>query len=446
MADFNRPESEEDFKKNFGSIKPAMSDTQAHYESARCLFCYDAPCIQACPTGIDIPLFIRQIHTNNLSGAASTIYQSNWLGYACGQVCPTEVLCEGACVYNHQEVKPIEIGRLQSYATRHVIRDSRKIITTEKRTGYSVAIVGAGPAGIAAACELSVYGHKVIIFEAKSRPSGLVVHGVAPYKITNEQALDEVHYLQQQFGFEIAYEHPIATASDFDELENNYHAVFLGIGLGDTRNLNLKGEHLEGCWGAVEFIEHLKIRQHDFKVPDSVVVLGGGNTAMDAASECARMGAKSVTLGYRRGPGQMGAYEFEYELAKSVGVGGLWFANPIEILGETRVEAVKFERTQLTDGVLTPIEGSSFSVKCDMVIRATGQNKHQILSSISGLELEPDGSIKPGLLPYQCTNQKYFIAGDAYNGGLEVVNAVAEAKQAAQSINQYLSQELNQQV
>ncbi|GJM30340.1 MAG: dihydropyrimidine dehydrogenase subunit A [Cyclobacteriaceae bacterium] len=438
MGDFNQPESKEDFLNNFQEVKPLMNSTEALYESARCLFCYDAPCITACPTEIDIPLFIRQINTNNITGASNTIYRSNWLGNICGQVCPTEVLCEGACVYNHQNVKPIEIGRLQSYATAQAIKSGQKLKKDAKKLNQSVAVVGAGPAGLSAACELSNIGYDVTILEARSMPSGLALHGVAPYKITNEQVLAEVEYLKQQFGFTIEYNHPIANSRDMAYLDDQFQAIFLGIGLGATRSLKLPGENLHGNWGAVEFIETLKISQHQLKVPQRVVVLGGGNTAMDAASECARMGAKQVILAYRKGLDQMGAYRFEYEMAKNAGVQSLWFVNPLEILGSERVEAVKFKKTRLENDKLAILD-EEYTVPCDMVIRATGQSKQvNVFSLVEGIQYESDGGMSQGKLPFQTTNPKYFVAGDAFNGGLEVVNAVAEAKKAAVSIHQYL--------
>src|SRR5882757_517367 len=187
MAEFIPPKSEQEFEKNFSQIKPLMTNTEAYYESSRCLFCYDAPCVNACPTGIDIPLFIRQINSKNEFGSAKTIYDSNYFGYACGKVCPTEVLCEGACVYNNTDVKPIEIGRLQSYATGKAIAKGLKLFAPGKSNGKKVAVIGAGPAGIACACDLRMNGFEVDVFEAKAKPSGLTVYGVAPYKITNEE-------------------------------------------------------------------------------------------------------------------------------------------------------------------------------------------------------------------------------------------------------------------
>jgi glutamate synthase (NADPH/NADH) small chain len=440
MSEFKKPESEKEYQKNFAQIKPLMNLTEANYESSRCLFCYDAPCVNACPTSIDIPLFIRQINTGNITGAAKTIYSSNYFGNACGKVCPTEVLCEGACVYNLQEVKPIDIGRLQNFATQKVIENQTPIFKIATENGKKIAIIGAGPAGIACACELSSLGYAVTIYEAKALPSGLTVHGVAPYKITNEEVLAEVNYLQQQFGFVIHYHTPIETKEQLQNLENNFDAIFLGIGLGKTSSLGIKGENLENSIGATEFIEQLRKQKHLLDiVGKKVLVLGGGNTAMDAASEVARMGAETVTLAYRRGKEMMSAYEFEYELAKSVGVKGIFYVSPIEILGDKQVRGVKMIQTEEVNGKLQEIKGTEFEIACDMVIRATGQSKQvEFLSNVAKLAIDNKGKIVVSA-QYQTSNPKYFAGGDVLNGGAEVVNAAQHGKDAAKNIHTILN-------
>jgi glutamate synthase (NADPH/NADH) small chain len=435
MSEYKAPRSEKEFEENFSQIKPLMSNSEAYYESSRCLFCYDAPCVTACPTGIDIPLFIRQINTNNPLAAAKTIYDSNAFGYACGKVCPTEVLCEGACVYNHQDVKPIEIGRLQSYATGKAIEKDHKIYTTGKPNGKKVAIIGAGPAGISCACDLRMYGCEVDIYEAKAKPSGLTVYGVAPYKITNKEVLDEMAYLEKQFGYKVYYNKAILSKAELAELEKQYDAIFLGIGLGSTSSLNIKGEDLENCFGATEFIEKLRMEHHKVSVPSSVIVLGGGNTAMDAASESSRMGAERVLLAYRRSKQSMPAYEFEYDLAKGVGVKGMFNVAPVEILGEGKVEGVKFIRTEEKNGKLENIPGTEFTESCDWLIKATGQSKQtDFLNMINGMELDKKGRIVVDPKTFSTKNPKYFAAGDAVSGGQEVVNAVADGRRAAKGI------------
>lgn len=434
MAEFKAPENTQEFDQNFAQIKPLMNANQAYYESSRCLFCFDAPCVNACPTGIDIPLFIKKIHSGNVKGAAQTIYQSNYFGNSCGKVCPTEVLCEGACVYNHQDVKPIEIGRLQSFATTQSIKAGHTFFNPGPDTGKRVAIIGAGPAGISCAAALRQAGISAEIFEAKEKPSGLTVYGVAPYKVTNEEVLEEVDWLKNQLGFSIHYQNPISTVSQIQSLENEYDAVFLGIGLGATSVLGLPGEDKAQVLGAVEWVEELRMKKHQAGISGRVIVLGGGNTAMDAASESARMGAESVVLAYRRSKEEMGAYHFEYDLAKSVGVQGLFGVSPKEILGNGKVAGVRFVKTQIDHGKVVEIPGSEFDMPCDWVIKATGQGKRKsLLQLISGLELDQSGKIKVNAFG-KTSHQKYWAAGDAVSGGQEVVNAVADGKIAGLNI------------
>ncbi|GAA4380885.1 FAD-dependent oxidoreductase [Hymenobacter koreensis] len=443
MAEYQTPTTEQEFDLNFAQIKPLMSNTEALYESSRCLFCFDAPCIKACPSGIDIPQFIRQINTGNTTGAAKTIYEANYFGNACGKVCPTEVLCEGACVYNLNEQKPIEIGRLQSHATRKVIDSGKKLFGPGTPNGRKVAVIGAGPAGISAACELRALGYEVDVFEAKAQPSGLTLYGVAPYKITNAETLAEMEYLESQFGYKVHYNQPINSREELQALEKTYDAIFLGIGLGRTNALLLPGEERDNCIGAVEFIEQLRVQHHHVAVGKKVIVLGGGNTAMDAASESSRMGAEDVILAYRRGKEEMGAYDFEYDLAKGVGVKGLFNVAPVEIVGNGKVEGVKFIRTAIQEGQVQIVPGSEFVEPCDMVIKATGQSKQtQFLSLIPGLQTDSKGRIVADARTGQTTNPQYFASGDALNGGAEVVNAAAEAKVAARGIHEYLSNQL----
>jgi glutamate synthase (NADPH/NADH) small chain len=439
MSEYKKPQSQEEFDLNFAPKKPLMSDTEAYYESSRCLFCYDAPCIKACPTHIDIPLFIKQINTGNNDGAAKTIYDSNWLGNACGTVCPTGVLCEGACVYNHQDIKPIEIGRLQHFATNQAIQSKKVLFTPGESNGKKVAVIGAGPAGIACACELRVLGYEVDIYEAKDKPTGLTIYGIAPYKISNEEAEAEFNFLQAQLGFSVIYNSPIHSKEQLDDLENNYDAVFIGVGLGSTAPINIKGEDLDQVIGAVEFIAELRMKKHNLKVPQKVIVLGGGNTAMDAASESARMGASEILIAYRRSKDDMGAYDFEYKLALSSGVRSMFNVSPLEILGEQYVTGVRFIRTEMVDGKLRNISGTEFVVECDMVIRATGQEKHVgLYQLIDELQVDKGNRIIINE-QFQTTNPKYFAGGDAVNGGAEVVNATYDGKMAALGIHSYLN-------
>ena len=441
MAEYKKPTSEAEFKENFKQKNPLMNINEAFYESSRCLFCYDAPCIQACPTHIDIPLFIKQIQTQNTEGSAKTIFDSNWLGNACGIVCPTGVLCEGACVYNLQDVPPIQIGRLQNYATNSVIESKKEIFNPGKSNGNKIAVIGAGPAGIACACELRTLGYGVEIFEAKEAPSGLLVHGVAPYKITNEEVIKEVSYLQDQLGFAIKYNSGIHTKEQIQNLEKDYDAIFLGVGLGKTAPLYMEGEDIKGVIGAVEFIERLRKQHHQLKVPKKVVVIGGGNTAMDAASEAARMGAKKTVLAYRNSKDKMGAYGFEYDLAISAGVDSLFNVTPLEIIGNGKVEGVKFAKTEMIEGELQTNMNNVFIVRCDLVIKATGQAKQgNLFQLINDLEADNKGRLMVNEETFQTSNKKYFAGGDAINGGAEVVNAAYDGKMAAQGIHQWLNE------
>ena len=439
MAEYKKPTTEAEFKKNFKQKKPLMNDTEAYYEASRCLFCYDAPCIQACPTSIDIPLFIKQIHTDNVTGASKTIFDSNWLGNACGVICPTGVLCEGACVYNHQDVPPIQIGRLQNYATNKTIEADKTIFKVGESNGKKIAVIGAGPAGIACACEARTLGYEVDIFEAKDKPSGLTVYGIAPYKITNEEVLKEVDYLQKQLQFNIKYNTAINSKEELKSLEEKYDAIFVGVGLGATRNLGLQGEDKENVIGAVEFVEELRMKHHKLNVPKKVVILGGGNTAMDAASEAARMGARKTVLAYRNSKEKMGAYGFEYDLAISAGVDSLFNVTPLAILGNDKVEGVRLAKTEMVDGKLKTNINNTFVVRCDMVIKATGQAKQgHLYDLIDDLELDEKTRIKTND-EFQTSNEMYFAGGDAINGGAEVVNAAYDGKMAAQGIHNWLN-------
>jgi glutamate synthase (NADPH/NADH) small chain len=438
MSEYKQPKNEREFEQNFDPIKPLMNKTEAIFESSRCLFCYDAPCVKACPTLIDIPLFIRQINNGNVKGAAKTIFNSNYLGNTCGKVCPTEVLCEGSCVYIKEGVKPIEIGRLQNYATNKAITEKIKIFSAGEPVKKKVAIIGGGPAGLSCACELRSNGIKVDIFEGKSKATGLAIHGIAPYKIANQEVDDELEYLRAQFGFNIHFNHYVHGTEELKKIEKEYDAVFIGVGNANTTMLNIPGEDKTNVVGAIEIIEQLRKKHHKTVFGNKVIVLGGGNTAMDAASEASRMGSETVILAYRRAKIEMKGYEFEFDLAKSVGVKAYFNVAPVEILGDEKITGIKFIRTKTENGVITNVQGSEFVEECDMVIKATGQSRHfGLLQNIENLETDEDGRIIVND-EFRTTNSKYYAGGDAVNGGKEVVNSVAEGKSAGKNISRML--------
>lgn len=439
-------------EENFATIKPLMNDNDAVIEASRCLFCYDAPCIQACPTSIDIPMFIRQIMSRNPKGSAKTIFTQNILGKSCGTVCPTQVLCEGACVYNDMNEKPIDIGRLQAYATSYAIENNIRYFEKGAPTGKKVAVVGGGPAGLACAHELTVKGHDVTVFEASERAGGLNAYGVAPYKFTNADAAQEVAYVTE-IGFKVETGTRVVTSSEdakrapgkavhLSDLESRFDAVFLGTGLGKSRKLGIPGEDLPNVIGAAEFIYALRAQEQRVPVGQRVVVIGAGNTAVDAAVESAKLGA-DVTMVYRRSGKDQSAYDFEVEHARIEGVKFLYLASPVEITGSKTVEGLKCIKNKLEapdasgKSQITPISGSEFTLPCDMVIFATGQEKMTAFyQAVTGVTLD-NGKVVVNE-SFQTGNPKFFAGGDCINGGKEVVNAVAHGRDAARGIDKYL--------
>lgn len=435
--------SELNLEKAFETIKPKLTPNEAVIEASRCLFCYDAPCITACPTSIDIPLFIRQIMTKNTKGSAKTIFTQNILGKSCAQVCPTKNLCEGACVYHNLNEKPIDIGKLQAFASDYAIDNKIYFFEKGKPTGKKIAVIGSGPAGLACAHELTKFGHDVVVFEASQKPGGLNAYGVAPYKFTNNDAQKEVEYIQK-IGFEIRTNTMISDKKDkntisISELEKDFSAIFIGTGLGASKKIKIKGEELKGVIGATEFIYELRDKEQKIAIGKKVVVIGAGNTAIDATVESAKLGA-DVTLVYRRSENEQKAYSFEVEYAKKNGVKFIYLASPVEILGKGSVEGVKFIKNKLiSEKEIKEIENSEFIIPCDMVITAIGQESViSLFKSIQNLELK-DGKIVVNK-DYQTKNPKYFAGGDCVNGGKEVVNAVQHGRDSARGIHKYLCQ------
>ena len=434
-----------ELERNFADINPPLTASQALEEGSRCLFCYDAPCQKACPTGIDVPMFIRQILTGNIKGSAKTILEANVLGHSCGRVCPTSVLCEGACVLNGEGKRPVMIGRLQRHAVDHVLDNNISLFAPGKPNGKRVALIGGGPASLSCAFYLRLEGYETVIFDAHPKPGGLNTYGIAAYKMRADESVRETGMIREM-GVEFRCGVTVGKDISLAQLEKEYDAVFIGIGLGDTEKLGIEGESLEGSMDALTFIEQTKTRKFtDVTVGKRVAVIGGGNTAIDVATAAKRLGAEDVYMVYRRGREEMSAFDYEYELAQADGVKFIWQTAPVRIMGNGRVEALECERTELgapdASGRRSPVivRDSAFTLPVDMVVRALGQmKKTDFLKSISGLQLDC-GKIVADEQTLQTGNPKYFAGGDCLGGAAEVVDAVADGKRAAAGIHSFLS-------
>jgi glutamate synthase (NADPH/NADH) small chain len=438
--------SPEQYERNFSDIAPPMTPRQAAVESARCLFCFDAPCTVACPTHIDVPAFIKKISTGNLRGSARVILEANILGESCGRVCPTEVLCEGACVMHEKGEQPIEIGRLQRYAVDDLLDRNIHLFHAGPPNGKRAACIGAGPASLACAAELAKWGYAVTILDKHKLAGGLSTYGIAAYKTRARDALRETE-LVRQLG--VAFRQGIAVGRDlpFPDLEAQFDAIFIGLGLGETGALGIPGEDLPGVFGALEFIEQTKTKSFaEVEVGRRVACIGAGNTAIDVVTAAKRLGAESVHLVYRRSEREISAFRYEYELAKLDGVSFHWHAQPLRVLAANGVVAgLECIRTKPgapdARGRRTPepIPGSEFLLDVDMVVRAIGQKPvTEILRAVPGIEIRPNGTIAVAA-NHQTGNRKYFAGGDCVNGGKEVVDAVAEGMAAARGMDAWLS-------
>ena len=435
----------EQLEENFADINPPLTAALALEAGSRCLFCYDAPCIKACPTEINVPQFIRQIITQNLVGSARTILSANVLGHSCGRVCPTSVLCEGACVLNAEGKKPVEIGRLQRYAVDHVLNRNIQVLKASPANGHRVALIGAGPASLSCAAELRRLGYSTVIFEAKADPGGLNTYGIAAYKMKAVDSVREIEMIRA-LGVEIRCGVQVGRDVSLWQIEREYDAVFIGVGLGETEDLGVEFENIRRCIDALVFIEKTKTNDLEHvQVGKRVAVIGGGNTAIDAATAARRLGAETVYMIYRRSPEEMSAFDYEYELAMSDGVTFVWQASPVRVIPDARgrAQAVECVRTELGEPDASgrrsfqPITGSEFQIEVDMVIKAVGQKKLAFLREIPGLTLE-QGKVAINSDTMQTSNPKYFAGGDCVNGGGEVVDAVAHGKRAAKGIHAML--------
>lgn len=426
--------AEDDRASPYADLTPAMTPVQALAESNRCLFCYDAPCIKACPTGIDIPAFIRSIATGNLKGAATTILSENIMGGTCGRVCPTETLCEQSCVRNRAEDRPVAIGRLQRHATDRLIDgEPAHPFPRAAATGKRVAVVGAGPAGLSCAHRLATLGHEVTVFEAKAKAGGLNEYGLAPYKMADDFAQREVAFILGVGGITVEHGRKLGADLSLDSLRADFDAVFLGVGLGSNNRLGIPGEERAGVEDATAFIERVRqaLPGQPPAVGRSVVVIGGGNTAVDAAIQAKRLGAEDVTLVYRRGRAQMGATAWEQELAQTEGVVLKTFAAPKEI-GDT---TITFERTRLSDGKLSGT-GETFTLQADMVLKAVGQKLSA--DALDGLQIT-GGKIAIDDA-YRTTLAKVWAGGDCVATGEDLtVQSVQDGKLAALAIHSHLT-------
>jgi glutamate synthase (NADPH/NADH) small chain len=429
----------------FPDLHPAFGPLEAVSEANRCLFCFDAPCTSACPTHIDVPRFIKKIATGNLRGSAQTILDANILGLSCSRVCPVDVLCEGSCVMHGYNKKPIEIARLQRYAMERFYdkgAGGRGPGVGEVHGKGKVACVGGGPASLACAAELRRHGIAVTVFDNRPLPGGLNTYGVAEYKLRPADSLREVEFIRSM-GVEFQ-QAEVGTTVRLDQLEKDFDYIFIGVGLGTMERLGIPGEQAHGVIDALRFIERYKTMP-DFHVGRNVVVIGGGNTAIDAANAAKRLGAYEVHLFYRRTETEMPAFSFEYDHSKLEGVQFHWLSQPVEIVErDGRAVAVKFVETQLGEPDASgrrravPIPGSEFAIECDTVIPALGQTR--ITAFLKGIATE-GGLIAIDRATGRTSNPKYYAGGDCVNGGREVVDAVADGKRAAVAMAKQLTLE-----
>lgn len=436
----------DDYSRNFSDIHPPFGTRDAALVDAnRCLFCYDAPCTKSCPTHIDVPKFIKQIATDNVWGSAHTILSTNIMGAGCSRVCPVEKLCEGACVYNLMEEEPIPIARLQRYSTEKAMESGWRLFERAARTGRRVAVVGAGPAGLSVAHVLARSGVEVTIFEKEQRGGGLMTYGIAAYKVTPEFCEEELAYILSLGGIEVKYGLDLGVDVELDELRREYDAVFLGIGVGLARRLDIPGEALEGVVDAIRFIYSIRDGGYPaVPVGDKVAVIGMGMTAIDAATQAKRLGAGEVTLVYRRTEGEMPCTRAELELAMLDGCRVMWLTAPREVLGEGgKVTGLVCRGMRLgepdSSGRRAPVDtGEEIRLDVDMVIKAAGQVPFTALVEASGL------SHLKGLVPAETMEvgdglAPVFAGGDCVNGGKEVVDAVQAGKDAAAAILTYFA-------
>ncbi len=430
----------------FEELEPALSAEEAVVEAERCLECggpyAEAPCTVACPAGIDVPAFVGAIARGEPLSAAETIFAENLLGATCARVCPVEVLCEGECVLLHEGLPAVEIGRLQRYATDRALGEGLRFRRRQAATGKRVAVLGAGPAGLVCAGELAALGHVVTVYDAHDEPGGLVRYAIAPYRVHVEPLPDEAAMIAD-LGVELRLGVHIDGPEALREIASGADAVFIGVGLGGDVDVRYPGDGLRGIWDSLEFVEALKTGRPP-SVGRRVVVIGGGNTAIDVAREAVRLGAQEVTVVYRRTEAEMPAYRHEVGEAREDGVRFLWLTVPVRFLGAQRLEGLECRYVRLGEPDATgrprpePVAGTEFTVPVDTAVKAIGQRpRSELLGWIDRLEVE-GGLVKVDVATGQTTNPRFFCGGDAINGGDTVVEAVRAAKLAARGIDAYL--------
>jgi dihydropyrimidine dehydrogenase (NAD+) subunit PreT len=428
--------SERRTETRFTDFKAAWSADQAMAEAHRCLYCFDAPCIAKCPSAVNVPEFIRRITTGNLQSAAELILADNPLGMSCARVCPVEVLCSGSCVLPDMGLPAVQIGRLQRYVTDLALDQGWVFGERAPSTGKRVALVGAGPAALACAWYLGRLGHQCVIFEKDRLLGGLNTTAIAPYKMKADRAIQEAQYLVEHSGAEVRFGVEVGVDLAWDELESQFDAVFVGVGLGPDRLMKrLPGSDLGGIEGAVEFIGQLKTSEIDLTGLQRAVVIGGGNTAVDLTRELLGLGVSVVTLVYRREQGDMKGYQHEWEQAVKGGAKAHWRTTPVAFVGRGAVEGIQCVR--LSED-LVPIDGSDFVVPAERVFVAIGQSRlGDLLEKVPGIEA-PGGLVKVDEQGFT-GRPGWYAGGDCVNGGKEVVNAAAEGKAAAQAIHQHIA-------